>query len=157
MDHSFSFTLLAAWADQKHDICLRISGSPNVEGAVVELDDLTTFTNRLTMLLKGCFPEAIGRTGDLGAPLSWVSLAQFPRLESAQQASCLEVRQLYRAHTHHTPEHLEGLSEQIRTARQLTTDDAFIHSSVLMIEILAEQLRVVGASGEIAGSPRSHL
>jgi transposase len=112
------------------------------------VDDRTALTNRLTTLLKGYFPEALRWAEDLRAPLAWDFLAQFPSLEQAQQASRLAVLKLYRAHTRRSPEQLEELCEQIRTARPLTTDRAIIESSVLMVEILVEQLRVLGAGIE---------
>ena len=46
------------------------------------------------------------------------------------------------------PERLEVLCDEIRTARPLTTDRTIIDSSVLMVEILVEQLRVLGAGIE---------
>jgi transposase len=112
------------------------------------VDDRTALTNRLTALLKGYFPEALCWAADLRAPLAWDFLAQFPSLERAQQASRLDVLKLYRAHTRRPPEQIEELCEQIRTARPLTTDRAIIASSVLMVEILVEQLRVLGAGIE---------
>ena len=112
------------------------------------VDDRTALTNRLTALLKGYFPEALGWAEDLRTPLAWDFLAQFPTLELAQQASRLDVLKVYRAHTRRPPEHIEALCDEIRTARPLTTDRAIIASSVLMVEILVEQLRVLGAGIE---------
>jgi transposase len=112
------------------------------------VDDRTALTNRLTTLLKGYFPEALGWAEDLRTPLAWDFLAQFPTLERAQQASRLDVLKVYRAHTRRPPEQLEALCDEIRTARPLTTDPAIIASSVLMVEILVEQLRVLGAGIE---------
>ncbi|MFZ0961009.1 MAG: IS110 family transposase [Terriglobia bacterium] len=112
------------------------------------VDDRTALTNRLTTLLKGYFPEALGWAEDLRTPLAWDFLAQFPTLELAQQASRLDVLKVYRAHTRRPPEQLEALCDEIRTARPLTTDRAIIASSVLMVEILVEQLRVLGAGIE---------
>jgi transposase len=112
------------------------------------VDDRTALTNRLTALLKGYFPEALEWAGDLTAPLAWDFLAQFSSLERAQGASRLEVLKLYRAHTRRTPEQLEELCEQIRTARPLTTDRAILETSVLMVETLVGQLRVLQAGVE---------
>jgi transposase len=112
------------------------------------VDDRTALTNRLTTLLKGYFPEALRWAEDLRTPLAWDFLAQFPSLQRAQQASRLAVRKVYRAHTRRPPEQLEALCDEIRTARPLTTDRAIIASSVLRVEILVEQLRVLGAGIE---------
>ena len=112
------------------------------------VDDRTALTNRLTSLLKGYFPEALRWAEDLRTPLAWDFLAQFPSLERAQQASRLDVLKVYRAHTRRPPEQLEALCDEIRTARPLTTDRAIIASSVLMVGILVEQLRVLGAGIE---------
>jgi len=112
------------------------------------VDDRTALTNRLTALLKGYFPEALRWAEDLRRPLAWDLLAQFPSLERAQQASRLEVLKLYRVHTRRSPEQLEALCDEIRTARPLTTDRAILESSVLMVEILVEQLRALAAGIE---------
>ena len=112
------------------------------------VDDRTALTNRLTTLLKGYFPEALRWAEDLRTPLAWDFLAQFPSLERAQQASRLDVLKVYRAHTRRPPEQLEALCDEIRTARPLTTDRAIIASSALMVEILVEQLRALGAGIE---------
>jgi transposase len=109
------------------------------------VDDRTALTNLLTTLLKGYFPAALRWAEDLRTPLAWDFLAQFPSLEKAQQASRLAVLKVYRAHTRRPPEQLETLCDEIRAARPLTTDRAIIASSVLMVEILVEQLRALGA------------
>jgi transposase len=112
------------------------------------VDDRTALTNLLTTLLKGYFPAALRWAEDLRKPLAWDFLAQFPSLEKAQQASRLAVLKVYRAHTRRPPEQLEALCDEIRAARPLTTDRAIIASSVLMVEILVEQLRALGAGIE---------
>ena len=112
------------------------------------VDDRTALTNRLTTLLKGYFPEALRWAEDLRAPLAWDFLTQFPSLERAQQASRLAVLKVYRAHTRRSAEQIEARCDEIRTARPLTTDRAIIDSSLLMAEILVEQLRVLGAGIE---------
>jgi len=113
------------------------------------VDDRTALTNRLTALLKGYFPQALKWAGDLTAPLAWDFLAQFPSLERAQRASRVEVLKLYRAHARRTPEQLEELCEQIRSAPPLTTDRAIIESSVLMVAPLVGQLRVLQAGVKV--------
>ena len=112
------------------------------------VDDRTALTNHLTALLKGYFPEALRWAGDLDAPLAWDFLAQFTSLERAQRASRVEILKLYRAHTRRTPEQLEELCQQIRTARPLTTDRAILESSMLVVQILVAQLRVLQAGVE---------
>ena len=112
------------------------------------VDDRTGLTNRLTTLLKGYFPQALGWVEDLRTPLAWDFLAQFPSLERAQQASRLAVRKVYRAHTRRRAEELEARCDEIHDARPLTTDRAIIESSMLMVQILVEQLRALAAGLE---------
>ena len=112
------------------------------------VDDRTALTNRLTILLKGYFPQALEWVKDLRTPLAWDFIDQFPSLERAQQASRLAVRQVYRAHTRRPPEELEALCDQIQGARPLTTDRAIIESSLLMAGILVAQLRALAAGIE---------
>ena len=121
------------------------------------VDDRTALTNRLTTLLKGYFPEALRWAEDLRAPLAWDFLTQFPSLQRVQQASRLAVLKVYRAHTRRPPEQLEALWEEIRTARPLTTDRAIIDSSALMVGILVEQWRALGAGIERVEQPLADL
>ena len=109
------------------------------------VDDRTALTERLQALLKNYFPQALAWGGDLTVALAWDFLAHFPSLEATQQASRLQVRKVYRAHTRRTPEQLEQLLDQIRTARPLTTDVAVIDRSVLMVQALVEQLQALAA------------
>ena len=112
------------------------------------VDDRTALSNRLQALLKGYFPQALEWLGDLTAPLAWDFVSQFPSLEDAQKASRLKVLKVYRAHTRRTPEQLEQLLDQIRTARPLTTDRAVIESSALMALAQVDQLRALAAGLE---------
>lgn len=109
------------------------------------VDDRTALTNRLTALLKSYFPQALAWAGDLAAPLAWDFLAPWPSLEAAQRAPRLQVFKVYRAHTRRTPEQMEQLLEQIRTARPLTRDSAVIESSILLLQVLVGQLRALHA------------
>ncbi len=112
------------------------------------VDDRTALSNRLQALLKGYFPQALEWWGDLTAPLAWDFLSQFPSLGEVQKASRLKVLKVYRAHTRRTPEQIEQLLEQIRSARPLTTDPAVIESSALMALAQVDQLRALAAGLE---------
>ncbi len=112
------------------------------------VDDRTALTHRLQALLKGYFPQALEWAGDLTSPLAWDFVSQFQSLEEAQKASRWKVLKVYRAHTRRTPEQLEQLLDQIRTARPLTTDRAVIESSALMVRAQVDQLRALAAGLE---------
>ena len=112
------------------------------------VDERTALSNRLQALLKGYFPQALEWSGELTAPLAWDFLAHFPSLEAAQKGSRHPLRKVYRTHTRRTPEQIEQLLQQIRTARPLTTDRAVIESSALMVQALVEQLRALAGGVE---------
>ena len=112
------------------------------------VDDRTALTNRLTALLKGYFPQALGWVKDLRTPLAWDFIDRFPSLERAQQASRLAVLKLYRTHTRRPGEELETLCDEIPRARPLTTDRAILDSSALLARILVGQLRALAAGLE---------
>jgi transposase len=109
------------------------------------VDERTALSNRLQALLKGYFPQALAWVGDLTEPLAWDFLGRFPSLPEAQQASRLQVREVYGAHTRRPPEQLALLLEQIRRARPLTTDPAVVESSALMALARVDQLRALAA------------
>jgi len=108
----------------------------------------TALTNRLQALLKGYFPQALDWWGDLTAPLAWDFLSQFPSLSQVQKASRLQVRKIFHAHARRTPEQIEEFLDQIRAALPLTTDEAVIQSSVLMVQVGVGELRVLAAGLE---------
>ena len=112
------------------------------------VDERTALSNRLEALLKGYFPQALEWAGELTAPLAWDFQAHFPSLEAAQKGSRRQLRKIYRTHTRRTPEQLEPLLQQIRTARPLTTDRAVIESSALMVQAQVEPLRALAGGIE---------
>jgi transposase len=112
------------------------------------VDQRTALTNRLQALLKGYFPQALDWWGDLTAPLAWDFLGQFPSLSQVQKASRLQVRKIFHAHARRTPEQIEEFLDQIRAALPLTTDEAVIQSSVLMVQVGVGELRVLAAGLE---------
>ena len=112
------------------------------------VDDRTALTHRLQTLLQGYFPQALECLGDLTAPLACDFLGKFTSLEEVQKASPLKVLKGYRAHTRRTPEQIEQLLDQIRTARPLTTDRAVIESSALMALAQVDQWRALAAGLE---------
>jgi transposase len=110
------------------------------------VDDRTRLTNRLTALLKGYFPQALAWLEDWSAPWTCDFLVQWPTLATLQQASRLQLCTFFRTQTRRRPEGLEPLLEQIRTAQSLTSDPAVIESSALMVQALAEELRVLAGA-----------
>ena len=112
------------------------------------VDERTALSNRLQALLKGYFPQALEWVGELTAPLAWDFLEQFPTLSAVQAAAPSQVRKLYRSHTRRSPEQLQQLDTQIRTALPLTRDRAVIDSSRLMMQALVGQLRALAAGLE---------
>lgn len=109
------------------------------------VDQRTAVTNRLQALLKGYFPQALDWWEDLTAPLAGDFLSQFPSLSQLQKASRLQVRKILHAHTRRTPEQIEAFLVQIRAALPLTTDEAVIESSVLMLQVQVKVLRALTA------------
>ncbi|MGH9434032.1 MAG: IS110 family transposase [Terriglobia bacterium] len=108
--------------------------------------DRTRLTNRLTALLKTCFPQALEWAGDLRRLAACEFVAQWPSLEALQRASRSDLRRFYHDPRRLSPQALQSLLNEINHARPLTRDRALIEASVLMAQTLVEQLRAVIAA-----------
>jgi transposase len=100
-------------------------------------------TNELTQLLKEYFPQALDWAGDLDRAMACDFLLKWPTLQKLQQSKHETVRRFYRDHGSRSSEMIDHRLEAIRSALPLTTDKAIIESSLLMIEMIVPQLRIL--------------
>lgn len=101
--------------------------------------DLTRYTNRMTRLLKSYFPQALGWVGDLNSRLACDFLSIWPTLEAVQDAGQSALREFYKKRGCRRKTIDRRLNE-INEAKPLTTDQAVVSSSVMMVKI---QIRLV--------------
>jgi len=109
------------------------------------VDERTALSNRLIVLLKQYFPQALTLCGDdLWRPLATAFLLKWPSLAAVQKAKAATLKQFY---------HLQGSrSQQLITERlallakavPVTDETAVIASFVLRVQLLARELQAVG-------------
>ena len=105
------------------------------------VNDRTRFSNRLTALLKGYFPQVLDWFDEIATILVCDFLERWPELSQLQRAQPATVNKFLRSH-HSTsiPTNQRRLAE-IKTAVPLTRDPAVLTSSVLNLKALVSQLR----------------
>src|SRR5262245_46378010 len=91
----------------------------------------TAFTNQLTAMLKGYYPQALRWIGALDTAWACDFLEQWPTLQSLQISSRRQILRFYERHPRASLD-LEQQLKQIQEARPLTQDEAVLESSVLM-------------------------
>lgn len=126
------------------------------------VDLRTRLTQRLRAELKSYFPQALDWTGTkLTSRLACDFLLKWPTLEAVQRARPQTVRKFYYGHNCRRSDVVEKRLGEIDTATPLTTDSAIIDTSVLTVQMLAQQIRELGPAiarydAEIARLFESH-
>jgi transposase len=108
------------------------------------VDERTALTNRLKDRLKQYFPLAMLVTGDrIYGNLACQLLQRYPTLETLQAASDEELTQFYRRQQSYRQSLIDERLQKIRRAKPLTTDQAIVDSSVLIVHALVAQILVL--------------
>jgi len=107
----------------------------------------TKLMQRLRVLLKGYFPQALGLLSDnLSSDLACDFLQKWPTLDALKRARPQTVRAFYYKHNYRRGDLIESHLQTIRTAMALTNDRAIIESSMLTAQILSQQIRMANAA-----------
>lgn len=115
-----------------------------VEARRTLVDRRTRLSNQLTSLLKDYYPQALALTGKKRySPLALRFLERWSELASLQKARPQTLRSFYHLHQVRRPEVVEERLELARTARPLTTDRALCEVSILEMQALVAEIRLV--------------
>jgi transposase len=105
------------------------------------VDGRTALTNRLKGRLKQYFPLALEVCGtSIHGELTCQLLLRYPSLQKLQAATDDELAAFYREHHCYRSEIVAERLRLIRHATPLTTDSAIVDSSMLIIEVLVQQI-----------------
>ena len=115
------------------------------EGRRNLVNQSTALTNQLTALLKGYYPQALAWVGSLDTVGACDFLEQWPTLQILQASSRRQILRFYETHPRASLDLNEHL-KQIQEARALTSDQAVLEASSLMVQALVGQLRPLLAS-----------
>lgn len=124
------------------------------------VDEKTRCLNRLTNRLKMYFPQVLSWFGSIDSPLAYGFLERWPTLEAAQKARG-KLRDYLRRQGRLAEPELEARLQAIRQAIPATHDQAVIGSSVRLVQVTVQQMRVLGQAvqgydKEIEQCSRSH-
>ena len=103
--------------------------------------DRTRFSNRLTALLKGYFPQVLDWFEDIRTILVCDFLERWPQLSAVQRARPSTINQFLRSHHSTSKLTNQRRLREIKAAVPLTTDTAVVTSSLLQVKALVAQLR----------------
>lgn len=107
----------------------------------------TSLTNKLTQVLKECFPQALDLTGrDLFAPLACAFLEKWPTLQDLRKARGETVRRFYITHSSRRPGPIQRRLDLISNAVPMCDDPASLEAYAALIRALAVQIRRIQSS-----------
>jgi transposase len=105
------------------------------------VNDRTRISNRMTALLKAYFPQVLQWVDDIRTLLVCDLLLCWPTLEAIQKVRPSTLEKFFHAHNSVRKETIANRITAIKAAVPLTTDQAVMHASVLMIKALATQMK----------------
>jgi transposase len=106
------------------------------------VSDRTRISNRMTALLKLYFPHVLQWFGDIRTTLACDFLLQWPTLDAVKRVRRPTLEKFFRSHHSINKQTNETRLSSIKEASSLTNDRAVIDSSVVMIKVLAQQMKV---------------
>jgi Transposase IS116/IS110/IS902 family len=148
------------WADAKHDICLLLPDEGDarhvqIENTAEALHDwvlklIEEFGGRGNIYVASekargaSFPFALELLeGDCQSLLAADFLSKWPDLASLQRAGAATIRRFFYARNSRRMDRIELLLVKLKTTKPLTTDEAVIIPSALILRTLAAQLRAL--------------
>jgi len=107
------------------------------------VDDRTRLSNRLRDALKLYFPQSLEWGGPLTKPMSWAFLLKWSALQDVQKVNKKKLLNFFYDHHVRRGDQIDGLYEQVQSAKALVTDAALVDTSVLMVRSLCQQLQTI--------------
>ncbi len=114
-----------------------------VEQRRMLVDEVRRLTNRIGDALKQYFPQALDWFEDKDTLVFCDFLTHWPTLKQAQRARRGRLSAFFREHNVRYPHIVEQRIQAILTSTALTSDQAVIVPNRLLVEILAQQLRLL--------------
>jgi transposase len=108
--------------------------------------DRTRLSNRMTALLKAYFPQVLQWFDDIRTTLVCDFLLRWPTVEAIKKVRPSTLERFFHEHNSVRKETIANRIAAIKEAVPLTTDQAVIRSSVLMINALATQMKTTIAA-----------
>src|ERR1700752_304029 len=110
------------------------------------VSDRTRFSNRLTALLKGYFPQVLDWFEDIRTVLVCDFLERWPNLSALQRARPDTLTKFWRSHHSTSNSTNQRRLQEIKSALPLTNDVAVMTSSVINVKVLVAQMKTIIAA-----------
>ena len=110
------------------------------------VSDRTRFSNRLTALLKGYFPQVLDWFEDIRTVLVCDFLERWPNLSALQRARPDTLNKFWRSHHSTSNSTNQRRLQEIKSALPLTNDVAVMTSSVINVKVLVAQMKTIIAA-----------
>jgi transposase len=124
--------------------CSRASWPSSAKTAAGPSTHVRPSGKKIKAKLKASFPFALELLeGDCQSLLAADFLSKWPDLASLQRAGAATIRRFFYARNCRRMDRIEPLLAKLKTAKPLTTDEAVIIPSALVLRTLAAQLRVL--------------
>lgn len=108
--------------------------------------DRTRLSKRMTALLTAYFPQVLQWFDDIRTTLVWAFLLRWPTVEVIKKVRPSTLERFFHEHNSVRKETIANRMAAIKAAVPLTTDQAVIRSSVLMINALATPMKTTMAA-----------
>jgi transposase len=103
--------------------------------------DRTRLSNRLTSLLKCYFPQVLAWFPDIRTTLVCDFLLRWPELSALKRVRRETLLRFFRQHNSVRAERLDRRVKAIKAAMPLSTDEAVLRSSAVMVKALCAQMK----------------
>jgi transposase len=110
------------------------------------VNDRTRLSHRMTALLKAYFPQVLQWFDDIRTLLVCDLLLRWPTVEALKKGRPATLEKFFHAHHSVRRETISHRIAAIKEAVPLTTDQAVMHASVLMINALTTQMQTTIAA-----------
>jgi transposase len=110
------------------------------------VEQRTAQTNRITDLLKLCFPQALQWLDRLDTPLAQAFLQRWPTLEKLQAEEAEQIQQFFRQQHSRSKQRIQQRMQAMRSAKPLLRDEAILDPVVTTLKGLLGVVAALRAS-----------
>jgi transposase len=107
------------------------------------VDKISAISNEMTSLLKTYYPQALEMFSEIKSALACDFLKKWPTFEKLLKAKPEQLRKFYTMHNSRVSKLIEARTTLPSRSRPLTTDHAILSPSVLLMEGLRSQMRIL--------------
>jgi transposase len=105
--------------------------------------DKTRCNNRLTAILKSCYPQALEWIDDIDSPMGCDFLKRWPTLQALQSTMPNKIRRFFVDHNCRSEQRIQQRLEAILAAVPAVTDTAILSAEQTVILVLVQEIQAI--------------